>query len=248
MDSCIYTSPLPLYIGGNKMKKFLTYTTAVASLSLVLTGCSGQQEKKTSDAKAQTEQTQAASTSKAIKINKEKLSEKDMKNMKAEVMKWADQRAKQEGLAASNRYFGAGEITTGDWYAMTPKGEVQVSNQNDPGPKAFERHNLVGVVMYHSNKGVTGFDENAKDLSNVEGYRNVADLTQPVTKYLFTDDGKVYECQFDSGQQVTLSSGFAPKDHNDKDPNLRPDELFKVSEDESASELMSRLVKTYGKQ
>ncbi|MDY5059566.1 hypothetical protein ACEE10_11915 [Staphylococcus simulans] len=230
------------------MKKFLTYTTAVASLSLLLTGCSGQQEKKTSDANAQTQQDQPASSSKDIKINKEKLSSQDQAKLKQEVMKWADKRAKQQGLAASNRYFGAGEISTGDWYAMTPKGELQVSNQNEPGPKAFERHNLVGVVFYHSNQGVTGFDEKAKDLSNIEGYRNVADLNQPITKYLFADDGKVYEYQFKPSQQVTLSSGFAPKDHNDKDPNLRPDELFKATEDETATELMNQLIKQYGKQ
>ena len=230
------------------MRKFLTYTAAVASLSLLLTGCSDQQEKKTSDAKAQTQQNQPASSSKDIKINKEKLSSQDQAKLKEEVMKWADKRAKQQGLAASNRYFGAGEISTGDWYAMTPKGELQVSNQNEPGPKAFERHNLVGVVLYHSNQGVTGFDEKAKDLSNIEGYRNVADLNQPITKYLFADDGKVYECQFKPSQQVTLSSGFAPKDHNDKDPNLRPDELFKPTEDETATELMNQLIKQYGKQ
>ena len=230
------------------MRKFLTYTAAVASLSLLLTGCSDQQEKKTSDAKAQTQQNQPASSSKDIKINKEKLSSQDQAKLKEEVMKWADKRAKQQGLAASNRYFGAGEISTGDWYAMTPKGELQVSNQNEPGPKAFERHNLVGVVLYHSNQGVTGFDEKAKDLSNIEGYHNVADLNQPVTKYLFADDGKVYECQFKPSQQITLSSGFAPKDHNDKDPNLRPDELFKPTEDQTATELMNQLIKQYGKQ
>ncbi|MDN6063172.1 MAG: hypothetical protein L0I39_06000 [Staphylococcus simulans] len=143
------------------MKKFLTYTAAVASLSLLLTGCSDQQEKKTSDAKAQTQQNQPASSSKDIKINKEKLSSQEQAKLKEEVMKWADKRANQQGLAASNRYFGAGEISTGDWYAMTPKGELQVSNQNEPGPKAFERHNLVGVVFYHSNHCVTGFDEKA---------------------------------------------------------------------------------------
>ncbi|WP_412518451.1 hypothetical protein [Staphylococcus simulans] len=233
------------------MKKTLTYLTAVASLGLILTGCSGQQEKKTSDAKAQTETTtelqQPTASTKDIKINKEKLSDKDQEKIKQEVMKWAEKRAKQQGLATSNRYFGAGEISIGDWYAMTPKGELQVSNQDAPGPKAFERHNLVGVVFYHSNQGVTGYDEHAKHLSNIEGYDKVADLNQPVTKYLFADDGKVYECQFKSDKPVTLSSGFAPKDHNDKDPNLRPDELFKVSEDETATELMNHLVKEYGK-
>ncbi|MDN6838745.1 MAG: hypothetical protein L0L59_09475, partial [Staphylococcus equorum] len=85
------------------MKKFLTYTAAVASLSLLLTGCSDQQEKKTSDAKAQTQQNQPASSSKDIKINKEKLSSQEQAKLKEEVMKWADKRAKQQGLAASNR-------------------------------------------------------------------------------------------------------------------------------------------------
>lgn len=214
----------------------------------MLTGCNDQQEKKTSDAQAQSQQNQAASTSKVTKINKEQLSDQDQENIKKDMMKWADKRAKQQGLAASNRYFGTGSISTGDWYAMTPKGELQISNQNEPGPKAFDRHILAGVVFYHSNQGVTGFDQKAKDLSNIEGYRRVADLNQPVIKYLFADDGQVYEYHFKPGQQVTLSSGFAPKDHNDKDPNLRPDQVFKVTEDETATELMSQLIKQYGQQ
>ncbi|VEG63392.1 Uncharacterised protein [Staphylococcus condimenti] len=244
------TSSDSLYIGGNSVKRFLTYSAAVASLSLLLTGCSSNEGKKTSDAHAQTEQqhSKEASTSKDIKINKEKLSDQERENMKKEVLDWADKRAKQKGLAVSNRYFGAGEISNGDWYAMTPKGEMQVSNQGSPGPKAFDRHNLVGVVMYKSKDGTTGFDSKAKDLTNIESYQNVADLNQPVTKYLFADDGNVYEYTFKPDEKVTLSSGFAPKDHNDKDPNLKPDHAFSLSEDESADETMQHLVKQYGSQ
>lgn len=231
------------------MKQFLTYSAAVASLTLLLTGCSQKEAPKHSDAKAKTEQKtnqQVEKKASDIKINKEKLSDKDKAEIKEKVLKWAGDQAKKEGLAASNRYFGAGEISIGDWYAMTPKGELQVSNQNAPGPKAFDRHNIVGVVVYHSNQGVTGFDKKAEDLSNIEGYKNVADMNQPITKYLFADDGKVYEYQFQPGKEVTLSSGFAPKDHNDKDPNLKPDQLFKESRNQSANDLMKKLVQQYG--
>ncbi|AYU54493.1 hypothetical protein [Staphylococcus debuckii] len=234
------------------MKRFLTYSAAVARLSLILTGCSGQSDKKTSDAKAQTTQhdSKQASNNKVteIKIDKAKLSDKAHEKMKKEVLDWADKYGKQQGLAVSNRYFGAGEISSGDWYAMTPKGELQVSNQGSPGPKAFDRHNLVGVVMYKAKDHTTGFDTKAKDLTNIESYQNVADLNQPVTKYLFADDGKVYEYTFQPEEKVKLSSGFAPKDHNDKDPNLKPDHSFKISDNSSANQEMQRLIKEYSNQ
>ena len=88
------------------------------------------------------------------------------------------------------------EISTGDWYALTADGQLQVSNQNKPGPKAFKLHTLAGFVTYKSAHKQTGIDSRAQNLSNVEGYANVADMSYPITKYLIADNGKYININF----------------------------------------------------
>ena len=72
---------------------------------------------------------------------------------------------------------------------------------------------------------------NVQDLTNIQGYSSVAKMDQPITKYLFADNGKVYEYQFKPNSEPSLSTGFATKDYNGKDPNLKPNEKFTVSKD-----------------
>ena len=104
---------------------------------------------------------------------------------------------------------------------------------------------MTGAVTYTSNKGVTGIDKAAKNLSNIEGYSAVADINKPVTKYLFADNGKVYEYAFTDSKDITLSSGFAPKDYNGKDPNLNPNQMFKVSDNKALNDFYNKLLKKY---
>lgn len=137
------------------------------------------------------------------------------------------------------------EISTGDWYALTADGQLQVSNQNKPGPKAFKLHTLAGFVTYKSAHKQTGIDSRAQNLSNVEGYANVADMSYPITKYLIADNGKVYKYQFQKQDDTRLSSGFAPKDHNDKDPNLSPNIQFKEVNNATMKQLLKQLKHKY---
>ncbi|WP_349421031.1 hypothetical protein [Staphylococcus felis] len=41
---------------------------------------------------------------------------------------------------------------------------------------------------------------------------------------------------------VTLSSGFAPKDYNDKDPNLAPNEQFTLTHNKELSRYYQKLI------
>ncbi|XVL44865.1 hypothetical protein ABLW00_06640 [Staphylococcus equorum] len=66
-----------------------------------------------------------------------------------------------------------------------------------------------------------------------------------MTKYIFTEEGKVYEYQFEDKDDVTLASGFAPKDHTGKDPNLRPDQQFKEAENKALSKFYKELIEEY---
>ncbi|UTI88308.1 hypothetical protein NIT62_05690 [Mammaliicoccus sciuri] len=60
-----------------------------------------------------------------------------------------------------------------------------------------------------------------KDLTNIQGYSSVAKMDQPITKYLFADNGKVYEYQFKPNSEPSLSTGFATKDYNGKRSKLK---------------------------
>ncbi|WP_245393364.1 hypothetical protein [Staphylococcus coagulans] len=148
--------------------------------------------------------------------------------------------AKEDGRAVSNRYFSTSSISTGDWYAMIDQGTIQINDTGKPGRQHFDFHTVTGAVVYTSKNKKTGFDASASALSNIEGYDKVADLSQPVTKYIFTEEGQVYEYTFKNGKDVTLSSGFAPKDHNDKDPNLAPNEQFKRTQNKALSAFYQR--------
>jgi len=55
----------------------------------------------------------------------------------------------------------------------------------------------------------------------------------------------VFEYQFEDKEDVTLSSGFSPKDYNGKDPNLRPNQQFKETENQDLSKFYKQLVEEY---
>src|SRR5699024_10613224 len=205
---------------------------------LVLASCSNSKQttQQSEEKAAHTEKTQSS---------KELITDKDKKMIKKELLSWLDEHEKDNHKAVSNRYFGNGSMSDGDWYAGSEDGEIQVSNRDKPGAKAFDLHTVTGAVTYTSHKGTTGIDKDAETLSNIEGYNKVADTNKPVTKYIFADNGKVYEYEFTHSEDVTLSSGFAPKDHNGKDPNLRPNEMFQVSDNKALNDFYQALLKQY---
>ncbi|RIN11908.1 hypothetical protein BU097_03715 [Staphylococcus xylosus] len=222
------------------MKQAIRYLAILVLSCIVLAACNSEEATQQSGEKAK-----ATKSANQEKSSKASISDKDKKEIKKEVLSWLAKNEKNNDKAVSNRYFGSGSMSDGDWYAGTEGGEIQVSNKDKPGPKAFDLHTVTGAVTYTSNEGITGIDKASKNLSNIEGYSTVADINKPVTKYLFADNGKVYEYIFKDSKDVTLSSGFAPKDHNGKDPNLSPNQMFKVSDNKALNDFYSELLKKY---
>lgn len=222
------------------MKQAIRYIAILVLSCMVLAACNSEEATQQSGEKAK-----ATKHANQEKSSKASISDKDKKEIKEEVLSWLAKHEKSNNKAVSNRYFGSGSMSDGDWYAGTEDGEIQVSDRGKPGPKAFDLHTVTGAVTYTSNEGVTGIDKAAKNLSNIEGYSAVADINKPVTKYLFADNGKVYEYAFTDSKDITLSSGFAPKDHNGKDPNLSPNQMFKVSDNKALNDFYSELLKKY---
>lgn len=54
------------------------------------------------------------------------------KQINADVLNWAAERATVGHMAVSDWYFDHGSAGLGDWYANTPDGQVQVSASTKP--------------------------------------------------------------------------------------------------------------------
>ncbi len=223
------------------MKRAIRYLTIIVLSCMALAACTNETEEPQQSG----EKAKATKSANQEKSSKASISDKDKKEIKKEVLSWLSKHEKNNDKAVSNRYFGSGSMSDGDWYAGTEDGEIQVSNKGKPGAKAFDLHTVTGAVTYTSNEGVTGIDKDSKNLSNIEGYNAVADINKPVTKYLFADNGQVYEYAFNDSKDITLSSGFAPKDHNGKDPNLSPNQMFKISDNKALNDFYSKLLEKY---
>ena len=223
------------------MKQTIKGVILITLTGMLLASCSNDKQatEQSTDKVAHSQSTQQD------KKANDSVSDEDKQAIKKQLLTWLSELEKDNGKAVSNRYFGSGSMSDGDWYAGTEDGEIQVSNRGEPGPKAFDVHTVTGAVTYTSNEGTTGKDTAANNLSNIEGYNTVADTDKPITKYLFADNGKVYKYQFTGAEDVTLSSGFAPKDHTDKDPNLSPNQMFKVSEDKALNNYYKKLLTKY---
>lgn len=78
------------------------------------------------------------------------------KQINADFLNWAAERATVGHMAVSDWYFDHGSAGLGDWYANTPDGQVQVQNQNQPGAAAFKIHAVGGCIFYKSKDGQIG--------------------------------------------------------------------------------------------
>ncbi|HLR18845.1 MAG TPA: hypothetical protein VK115_02915 [Staphylococcus sp.] len=224
------------------MKRYIKALSMVSICTALLVGCSNEE---TDTSKQSGTEAVAQESDKKGESTQSQISDKEQKQIKKEMLDWLAEHNKEDGKAVSNRYFSTSSISDGDWYAGTPKDEIQINNTGNPGPEAFELHAVTGAVVYTPKDGKAGFDKDAETLSNIEGYEEVADLSKPVTKYVFTEEGKVFEYQFEDKEDVTLSSGFSPKDYNGKDPNLRPNQQFKETENQDLSKFYKQLVEEY---
>ncbi|WP_323708169.1 hypothetical protein P3U10_13025 [Mammaliicoccus sciuri] len=221
--------------GAVTLRRVFNYLSMAIVMILILSGCqNGSQE-----------ETKQHSETKHAETKQIKLSEQDRDTLKQELLKIADEYGQDQHKAVSNRYFSRNEQMEGDGYAISDDGEIQITDHDKPGRKHFNIHNVVGLTMYQSKHNQGGYDERAQDLTNIQGYSSVAKMDQPITKYLFADNGKVYEYQFKSNSEPSLSTGFATKDYNGKDPNLKPNEKFTVSKDKILNKKWKMLLSEY---
>lgn len=221
--------------GAVILQRICNYLSMAMVFILLLSGCQNDSQKSS---KQQSETKHAAT-------EQIQLSTQDKDAIKEKLIKIVDKYGQNQNLAVSNRYFSRNEQMEGDGYAITEDGEIQITDHDKPGRKHFNIHNVVGLTMYQGQFTQGGFDERAQDLTNIHGYSSVAKMDQSITKYLFADNGKVYEYQFKPNSEPSLSTGFATKDYNGKDPNLKPNEKFTVSKNKNLNKKWKTLLFEY---
>ena len=158
-------------------------------------------------------------------------------------LNWASDRATMGNMAVTGDYFDHGAAGMGDWYANTPDGEVQVQDQNNPGPSAFPIHAIGGCVFLTMKDGSTGLQDSIVE-STAGGYSDNADMSMPVTKYLLGDNGTVYELKTEDGN-VGLSTGFGEYSDSGQSNSYKPNRSFIVSKDQNAQIELQQLIKQY---
>ena len=158
-------------------------------------------------------------------------------------LSWASDRAKVGNMAVTEAYFDHGAAGRGDWYANTPDGEIQVQDQNNPGAAAFPIHEVGGCVFLTMKDGSTGYQENVVEVF-AGGYGDKADMSQPITKYVLGDNGKVYELTLDKGD-TSLTSGFGEYTDEGQRGDYTPSYSFKVSEDQAAQAELQKILADY---
>ncbi|MFV0560608.1 MAG: hypothetical protein ACK5NA_07820 [Enterococcus sp.] len=150
-----------------------------------------------------------ASTSISVKNYTDAQKEK----INAQFLAWTNERAKAGNLAVNSEYFNHGASGSGDWYAVTSDGVMQIQQQDlqngKPGYSAFPIHAIGGVVWYSSKFETVGVTDEVNSSENnpsiATGFSEVADQSKPITKYLLGDNGVVYEAI----TEASFSSGFS---------------------------------------
>ncbi|NVY95933.1 hypothetical protein HU830_01835 [Lactobacillus sp. DCY120] len=138
-------------------------------------------------------------------------------------------------MAVGDWYFDHGAGGTGDWYAQTPDGKVQVQNFNNPGPRSFSIHALGGCVFYKSKTGKTGAQKLYQG-SFAENYSIDMNMNKPISKYLLGDNGVVYELKTGNGLSAGTRTGFGEYDDDGTVGSNGPDESFQIPEDTTAQD------------
>ncbi|MEY8560194.1 hypothetical protein AALF85_05795 [Jeotgalicoccus halotolerans] len=157
---------------------------------------------------------------------------------------WAIERAEIGNMAVTNMYFSHGAAGRGDWYAMTPDGEVQTQNQDNPGFDHFDIHAVGGVAFYQPASGDFGEDANAPVPSTAEGYSRLALPDTNIHKYMLADNGVVYEL-IGKREQMSFSSGFGEYDDEGTYGEFPPGVEFEISGDQDAQQEWKRILGMY---
>lgn len=157
---------------------------------------------------------------------------------------WAVERAKIGGMAVTAIYFNHGAAGRGDWYAITPDGEVQTQNQDNPGFDHFGIHSLGGVAFYTPASGDFGADENAPFPSTAEGYSKIAVPSTNIHKYMLGDNGVVYEL-IGKKEQMSYTTGFGEYADDGTRGEFIPSVAFEISGDQDAQQEWQRILRMY---
>lgn len=165
-------------------------------------------------------------------------------------LQWAGERAVIAGMAVNQNYFNHGASGRGDWYAVTPKGEYILVQQQDPTIRqeeyAYLTHAIGGVVFYYSKYGTVGMTNELNNRENnpglAIGFSQVVEPATPIVKYLLCDNGDVYEYQ----SNVAFSDGFYVTDDEGNFDYWPTEQLpFSESEDEAAYIELQRILAEY---
>ena len=157
---------------------------------------------------------------------------------------WAIERAEIGNMAVTNMYFSHGAAGRGDWYAMTPDGEVQTQNQDNPGFDHFDIHAVGGVAFYQPESGDYGEDADAPVPSTAEGYSRLALPDTNIHKYMLADNGVVYEL-IGKKENMSFSSGFGEYDDEGTYGEYPPGREFEISGDQDAQQEWKRILRMY---
>lgn len=174
------------------------------------------------------------------------LTEAQQSEVESQMLNWADGRAKIGKMAVSDFYFDHGAAGAGDWYANTSDGEIQVQNEQNPGKNGFKIHAVGGLVFYTAKDGTTGIDNNLRG-TTADGYSLNMDFDKPVSKYLFGDNGIVYELKSGNGTELSQTTGFGEySDDGIKGrDDLKPNGTFLVSNDQAAKSKLQQVLAQY---
>lgn len=207
---------------------------------------SSQKENETVDKEDQDEELQET-------VPVQKYSEEEKEKASQEFLEWAVSRAEEGGMAVTDNYFGHGASGSGDWYAVTEDGEIQVQEQDPtkelPGYDAYDIHALGGVVFYTSLSGVIGYDDESDKTQGGAGggrnYSEVADPEYPLHKYLLGDNGVVYELIGSVDELSAYQDGYGLYDDDGKNKLYEEEFTFKVSDDQDAQKEWTRVLKNH---
>ncbi|MGC6768165.1 hypothetical protein ACYSNR_14175 [Enterococcus sp. LJL128] len=235
----------------NKDTKSSESTTEATSKSSVAVSSSTSEETVSSEGSAENPSASEHSSESTAVVGKYKvtqLTEDTKQKITEEFLNWAGERAKEGGMAVTDRYFDHGASGMGDWYAESVDGKIQVQEVGNPGYNAYEIHAVGGVAFFIPLDGAVGISHVPDMSATASGYSEAADSNGQISKYLLADNGIVYELKGVGQSLIAFSSGFglaADDGSFDGQHSIVPNQVFQVSQDNDAQAEYQRILSAY---
>lgn len=192
----------------------------------------------------ETESNDSSSDEKDTEAIVQEFTQEEQLAMSQMFYEWAVERAKIGSMAVTKFFFTHGAGGSGDWYAITPDGEVQAQNLDNPGFNHFDIHAIGGVAFYQPVSGDYGEDEHAHIPGTAEGYSRLALPDTNIHKYMLADNGIVYEL-IAKKENMAFTSGFGEYADDGTRGTFLPDTTFEISGDQAAQEEWQRILRMY---